>query len=200
MFTSSVPREGKSTAAMLVAMTSGQMGKSTVIVDCDLRLPQLDNLVGAENHELGLMSVLEGRCEVDDAVYKDTATGVHVLTSAGKERSRHINAADVLSSRRFETLIETLSETYDFVVLDTPPTLVVADARIVARQADAVVYIVRWDDTPRGAVMEGLKVLRSIGAPISGVVMTQVKEGRVASYAYHGYNYYKGKYRAYYRN
>ncbi len=86
----------------------------------------------------------------------------------------------------------------DLVILDTPPTLVVADARIISKLADAVVFAVRWDKTPRGAVIEGLKELRSIGAPIAGVVMTLVNEGRASKYSYDGYNYYKGKYRDYY--
>lgn len=199
MFTSSVPREGKSTTSMLVAMTSQQMGKSAIIVDCDLRLPQLAALVNAENRKFGLLSLLEGESDIEETVVKDKDTGLHILTTVNREKSGTMNAADVLSSSRFEKLIEKLSEIYDLVILDTPPALVVADARIVSRIADAVVYLVRWDDTPRGAVIEGLKELRSVNAPIAGVVMTQVNEGRAARYAYHGYNYYKGRYRSYYR-
>ena len=199
MFTSSVPREGKSTTSMLVAMTSQQMGKSAIIVDCDLRLPQLAALVNADNRKFGLLSLLEGESDIEETVVKDNDTGLHILTTVNREKSGMMNAADVLSSRRFEELIKKLSEVYDLVVLDTPPALVVADARIISRIVDAVVYLVRWDDTPRGAVMEGLKELRSVNAPIAGVVMTQVNEGRAARYAYHGYNYYKGQYRSYYR-
>ena len=198
MFTSSTPREGKSTSAMLIALTSRQMGKSAVIVDCDLRLPTLSKLMGAKGREFGLMSLLEGECEVGEAVYRDPETGLHVLTTVRHASNKNINAADILSSQKFEQLIGELSDLYDLVILDTPPTLVVADARIISKLADAVVFAVRWDKTPRGAVLEGLKELRSIGAPIAGVVMTLVNEGRASKYAYDGYNYYKGKYRDYY--
>ena len=198
MFTSSVPREGKSTSAMLVAQTSRQMGKSAVIVDCDLRLPTLARLTNAGEQGHGLMSVLEGSCEIDEAVFRDAETGLHVLTTVKHARNSNINAADILSSRKFEELIRKLSDLYDLVILDTPPTLVVADARIISKLADAVVYAVRWDKTPRDAVLEGLKELRSLDAPIAGVVMTLVNEGRASKYAYDGYNYYKGKYRDYY--
>jgi len=91
-----------------------------------------------------------------------------------------------------------LSEQYDLVILDTPPTLVVTDARIVSRIADAVVYAVRWDSTPRGAVIEGLKELKSIDAPITGIVVTMVNENRASKYTYDGYSYYRGQYRGYY--
>lgn len=198
MFTSSVPREGKSTSSMLVALTSRQMGKSAVIVDCDLRLPTLSNLMNATKHQHGLISVLEGSCEIDEAMFKDPDTGLHVLTTVAQERNSNVNAADILSSRKFENLISKLSEIYDLVILDTPPTLVVADARIISRLVDAVVYMVRWDKTPRGAVLEGLKDLRSLNAPIAGVVMTLVNEARASNYTYDGYSYYKGKYRDYY--
>ncbi len=198
MFTSSVPREGKSTSSMLVALTSRQMGKSAVIVDCDLRLPALARLLNANDGKPGLMSVLEGKAEISEAMFQDPETGLHVLMPRGSTAKAHINAADVLSSRRFSDLIEKLAEMYDLVILDTPPALVVTDARIVSSLADTVVYAVHWDKTPRDAVFEGLKELRSVNAPLAGIVMTMVNEDKASRYSYSGYSYYKGKYRDYY--
>ncbi len=198
MFTSSVPKEGKSTTSMLVALTSQQMGKSAVLVDCDLRKSVLANTITKDKLETGLMSVLEGTASVKDAVFRDVETGLHVLAAAPGEQSKSVNAADILSSKKFEALVKELTETYDLVILDTPPTLVVTDARIVSRLADSVVYVVRWDSTPRDAVLEGLKEMRSINAPITGVALTMVNEKRARRYSYDGYNYYKGKYREYY--
>ena len=198
MFTSSVPREGKSTSSMLVALTSRQMGKSAIIVDCDFRLPALARILNAADGKPGLMSLLEDQAEIEDAIFHDPDTGLHVLMSRGSGGHGNINAADVLSSRKFEELIRTLSEMYDLVILDTPPALVVTDARIVSKLADTVVYVVQWDKTPRDAVFEGLKELRSVNAPLAGVVLTHVNEGRASRYSYDGYSYYKGKYRDYY--
>ncbi len=198
MFTSSVPREGKTTSAMLMAMTSRQMGKSAIIVDCDLRMPSLAEMLEDIGKQPGLLSVIDGTASVNDAIYEEPTSGVHVLMTRARERKTSINAADVLSSRRFVYLIKALSEAYDLVILDTPPALVVTDARILSQLADAVVYAVRWDKTPRGAVLEGLKELRSVGAPIAGLVMTMINEARATKYSYDGYNYYKGKYKDYY--
>lgn len=200
MFTSSVPREGKTTSAMLTAMTSRQMGKSAVIVDCDLRVPALANMLKGTKKRAGLLSVLDGTTPIADAVYEEPDSGLHVLMTHAGERQGSINAADVLSSKRFEKLIKSLSESYDLVILDTPPALVVTDARILSKLVDAVVYAVCWDKTPRGAVLEGLKEMRSVDAPIAGLVMTLVNEARATKYSYDGYNYYKGKYRGYYVN
>lgn len=198
MFTSSVPREGKTTSAMLMAMTSNQMGKSAIIVDCDLRKPAIASMLTDAGERPGLLSVINGSVEVEEAIYVEPTSGVHVLTIPTSERRGSINAADVLSSRNFEKLVESLSKTYDRVILDAPPVLVVSDARILSRMVDAVVYAVRWDKTPRGAVLEGLKEMRMVGAPVAGVVMTLVNEARATKYTIDGYNYYKGRYRDYY--
>lgn len=201
MFTSSVPREGKSTTSTMMAMTSRQMGKSAIIVDCDLRMPALAKLLQVDDDQPGLLSVMEGTANVRDALFRDETTGLHFLMTKPSERAAQItNAADVLSSKKFHELVKNLSQQYDLVILDCPPTLVVTDARIVSRIADAVVYAVRWDATPRGAVLEGLKELKSVDAPIAGIVVTMVNESRATKYTYDGYSYYKGQYSDYYEN
>lgn len=198
MFTSSVPREGKSTTSALMALTSRQMGKSAVIVDCDLRRPALGKVLHVDEAEAGLLSVINGSAPIEDALHLDPDTGLHVLMTKASERNAKINAADVLASHRFRDLVTLLRSTYDIIILDTPPTLVVTDARIIAAMADAVVYAVRWDHTPRSAVLEGLRELTSVEAKITGLVMTMVNETKAAQYAYDGYGYHKGQYRDYY--
>lgn len=198
MFSSSVPREGKSTTSMLMALTSRQMGKSAIIVDCDLRMPALSKVLKVDDEQPGLLAVIDDTATVEEAIYKEPDTGLHVLMTRSAERNAKINAADVLASDKFKQLVEDLSKTYDLVVLDTPPTLVVTDARIVSALADAVVFAVRWDSTPRSAVQEGIRELISVRAQMTGVVMTQVNEQKASRYAYDGYSYYKGRYRDYY--
>lgn len=198
LFTSSVPREGKSTTSVLVAMTSRQMGKPSIIVDCDLRLPALARILDADDDDPGLLSWVEGSATLDEAIHIDPETGLHVLMTKPSEPRSNINAADILSSNRFEELISELRKRYDRVILDAPPTLVVADARILSAVADAVVYAVRWDHTPRGAVAEGLKELQNVNAPIAGIVLTLMNEAKASRYAYDGYSYYKGRYTDYY--
>lgn len=192
-FTSAVPREGKSTTAYLLALTCQQMGRSAIIVDCDLRLHSLSNLVQQDEEKPGLLSVVEGRARIEDAVVVDEGTGLHVLTAQGPERHAAPSAADTLSSEGFVRLVRRLSQTYDLVVLDTPPVLVVTDPRIIARVADAVVYAVRWDETPRDAVMEGLREMAGVSAPLAGLVLTMVDPQKVSG---DGYERYGEKYRS----
>jgi len=198
MFTSSVPREGKSTTSMLVALTSRQMGKSAIIVDCDLRLPSLARLLPATGHASGLLSLLEGTASLDEAIYRDEKSGLDVLMTVPSEPRSNVNAADILSSKKFADIIEDLKARYDLVIFDSPPTLVVADSRILSRLVDAIVYVIRWDSTPRGAVLEGLKELKAVNAPLIGIAFTMLNEARASKYSYEGYSYYRGKYKDYY--
>lgn len=198
MFTSSLPAEGKSTTAMLTAIASCQMGKSAIIVDCDLRLPFVAHLVSLNNKQPGLLSVLDGTASLQEAIYQDPKTGLHVLTAQPREsKAQQLNAADVLSSQRFKALIETLSQQYDLVLIDTPPALIVTDARAISPLVDAIVYVVRWNNTPRAAVLDGLKELATVQAPVTGVVLTLVDEAK-AMQTDGGYSYHKGGYKDYY--
>ena len=136
--------------------------------------------------------------KLEEAVYRDKESGLHVLMTKPSEPRSTVNAADILSSRRFDSLMKDLKEVYDVVILDTPPTLVVADPRILSAHADVIVYVVRWDHTPRGAVLDGLKELHNINAPVAGVAFSMVDEAKAARYAYEGYSYYRTQHKGYY--
>ena len=99
-----------------------------------------------------------------------------------------------MSSKRFGALIEDLRKRYDLILLDTPPVLLVSDAGVVGQYADAAVFTVRWDHTPRDAVMQGLKQMRELGVRLSGAVVTLIDQRRAARYSYsrYGYGYYAG--------
>lgn len=190
LFTSSVPGEGKSTTALLTALTGRQMGKSAIIVDCDLRKPASG---GAD-----LAAIIDGTLPLEAAIDADPETGLHRL--ATRHGAAHASPADILASPAFAALVRRLAEHYDLVILDAPPAVVVTDARVLSAISDAVVYAVRWGRTPCGAVLEGLKELRSVDAPIAGLVLTMLDEARAAKTTVDGYTYYRGRFRDYYRD
>jgi polysaccharide biosynthesis transport protein len=181
MFASSVAGEGKTTTAILTAVTSQQMERSAVIVDCDLRRGTLGRIFRRDPEQPGLFAALQGTAPIEEAVHVEPETGLHVLAP---ERIGHGlgNPADILASRRFQRLLSQLKARYDLVILDTPPVLAVADPRILAQSVDAVVYLVRWNGTRQGAVVEGLRDLHSVNAKIAGIAMTQVDERQAKKY------------------
>jgi Mrp family chromosome partitioning ATPase len=149
MFSSSLPMEGKTTTAMLAAITSRQMGRSAVIIDCDLRRQTLSSIFPTDDDRPGLFAVLEGTASLDDAVYVEPETGLHVLVP-GRAHDGHGNPADILASQRFQKLISELRARYDLVILDTPraaASLVSAWAAQRARdlEIDAAILATRAD-------------------------------------------------------
>lgn len=198
MITSSVPKEGKSSLSMLLALTSQNMGRKTIIVDCDFRLPALSTLVDVDHDKPGILSFMNGEASFEEALSRDEETGLDILMARRKEAKTLLNPADVLSSKTFETFVKDLRDKYDLVILDTPPVLAVSDPRIVSKTVDKVLYMVRWDSTERGPLVQGVKSLRAVKAPIAGAVLTQVNEAKAAQYAYDGYGYYGKSYGEYY--
>lgn len=199
LFTSTVPQEGKSTTAIVSAITSARMGKKVAVVDCDLRRPSLHAIAGTTGEDAaGLKRVLEGE-DLEQALWRDPDTGLAIL-SVGDSPSLTSNATEILSSARFHAILDRLRGSFDLVILDTPPILSVTDARILSSAADATVYCIRWDHTPREAVLEGLRELSLVNAPVTGVVMTRVDAARASSYGYSAYGsgYYRGSYTDHY--
>ncbi|MEC9347167.1 MAG: polysaccharide biosynthesis tyrosine autokinase [Pseudomonadota bacterium] len=196
LVTSSVPAEGKSTSAALLAHTVANTGKKVIIVDCDLRRPSLHKTLQITNDK-ALVDVLTGEISLQDAIQYAEDAGVYAL--AAKETAA--NAVDLLSSQTFSRVVETLSQEFDMVVLDTAPVLAVSDAMVLGRRADAVIYVVKWDDTPREVVASGLDKLRNSGVNVNGIILAQVNPKRQASYGYTygGSGYYYGRYKGYYK-
>lgn len=99
-----------------------------------------------------------------------------------------------------ERLLQGLRANYDMVIIDTPPMMAVADAAMIANMVDTSIYVVRWVETPREVVLQGLKQLTGFGIKLAGIVMTQVNLQEQAQFSYGDYGYYYGRYKDYYNN
>lgn len=197
LVTSSLPSEGKSTTAVLLAHAIANQGKKVVIIDCDLRRPSLHHTLKLDN-TVSVLEVLTGRSELGDAIQTDHPSGLHALPA----RETAAQAIDLLSSKAFERMVSQLREMYDMVVLDAAPTLAVSDALVISQLSDALLYVVKWDDTPREIVSSGIDRLKENGVRVTGAVLAQVNMSKQARYGYYysGASYYYGKYKNYYKN
>ena len=169
--------EGKSTTAVLMAIGFQRSGRRAVVVDCDLRRPRVAALLGKPPSGPGLWSVMGGWHTLEEAVRTSSADGPAVLP-AGSDTAPGYGDRDALASDRFAEVVEALRRRYDVVVLNAPPVLMTADARIIARAADAVLLVVRWNRTPREAAAEAVSSLEAAGAPLRGAVLSVVDERR----------------------
>ena len=178
MLVSSVPGEGKTTQSVALAETLAGMRKRVLLIEGDLRRRTLDRYFGAEEGRPGLVSAVAGRAELASAIHSDKESGIDVLLG---ERTK-INAADFFSSDRFQSTLHQLRQNYDVILIDTPPVLVVPDARLIAQYADAVLYVVRWGSTLRNAVRQGLAALASVNVKVTGLVLSQIDPGQAERY------------------
>jgi succinoglycan biosynthesis transport protein ExoP len=178
LVTSSLPAEGKSTAAMLLAASSATSGHKTVLLDCDLRQQAVSEAFGKK--QPGLSEVLRGTAELSDVIDIDPVTNVCVIPAG----SIVPNPADLLMSRRMHNLIAQLRNQFDYVVIDASPLLPVVDALALASMADKILVIVEWSRTSRANISEAFKVLRPEAARIAGIVLNKVDPKQLSHYGY----------------
>jgi polysaccharide biosynthesis transport protein len=188
MITSSQPREGKSTLAVCLTRMCAISGKRAVIIECDLRKPTVHRSFAVPQSP-GLTDFYRGEAQLKDIVHQDEATGASVIPSG----RLGVDPTKVLGSPEIRQLLAALAREYDLVVVDSPPLMAVSDARLLAPDMDACVFVVRWGRTHREVVCQGLKELLETGAHVSGVVISMVDPSKHASYGFgdSGY-YYKG--------
>ena len=191
--TSSLPGEGKTTTAFCLGRAMAMSGSRTVVVDCDVRRRNINRLLGQEP-AVGLMEVLAGKATLDQALVLDSASGAWFLPLARSS----FTPKDLFGGAAMASLLTELKSRFEFVLLDTAPVLPVADTRSLAPQADIVVFLTQWRRTPRRAVQAAFELLRSVGADISGVALTQVDVREQARYGYGDAGYYYRAYRKYY--
>tara|TARA_R100000322_G_scaffold75912_3_gene47523 strand:+ start:2758 stop:4875 length:2118 start_codon:yes stop_codon:yes gene_type:complete len=169
MVTSSHPGEGKSTTAMGLAQMAALAGKSVIVVDGDLRRSRLAETFGWDV-EYDFADFILETADLPETIHLDSDMGVHFL-AAGTPCQE---AADDLSEDWLRPLMAELKRCYDLVIIDTPPLVNVADGLVFGAVAESIIYVVRWDDTRRTAVRDGLDALSEVGLRPTGIVLNQV--------------------------
>ena len=191
--TSALPGEGKTTTAVCLAISAAQAGLKVVIVDCDIRRRNVSRLLGVDA-DLGLLDVLDGSKSLSEVLLKGEASGAWVLPIA----KRDFTPREVFNTPEMSALLSRLREDFDMVILDTAPVLAVAETRVLASQADAVVFLARWRKTPAKAAEAALRSLEQSEATVAGAVLTQVDVQEQARYGYGDPGYYYSAYKGYY--
>ena len=148
-----------------------------------MRKPSICNRFDIPPYHPGLANLIAGSENFNDCIYHDDISGLTVMPCG----QRPSNPLELLSSPRFSELLNELKQSYDRIIIDTPPVQSVSDGLIIAQQSDAVIYIVRSDDTRIGVAQEGIDRLVRANAKIAGVVLNQVDTKKISAADYHGY-------------
>lgn len=168
--TSTLPYEGKTSLAVMLAMIAAKSGERVCIVDCDLRRPSVHKAYGIGNAR-GLQDYLTGDSGMDDIIYRRDPSGVHLVTA----KAVPTYSLTLLTSGRMEKLIGDLREQYDLIILDAPSSLAFADARVLARMVDQLLYVVAWNSTRRAGVLSSLKAYSDMRYASLALVLNKVE-------------------------
>ncbi len=195
MSTSALPGEGKTTQSISLAHNLSGLGKSVLLIEGDLRRRAFTEYFEVPKGHGGVVSVMTGDTTLTDALVHHSRMKIDILTG---EKS-NINAADIFSSEKFKEFLATVRRTYDYIIIDTPPVLVVPDARVIGQSVDAVVFTTAWDRTPKAQVVEALRQLTSVNVHVTGLVLGQIDPKGMKRYGYGGkYGGYTGQGKGYY--
>lgn len=186
LFTSATPSEGKTTVATNLACVLAQGGERVLIIDADLRRPNVHHRFGL-NGRVGLTTLLTGATSFEESLQKvPEIPNLDVLPSGPVPPL----PTEMLSSEAMHALLAKCSDLYSHVVIDSPPILSVTDGVILARDADAVVLVVRHGKSSKQIVRRARDLLIRSGAPITGVVLNAVDLRSPEYYGYYGYSSY----------
>ncbi|ATG48578.1 GumC family protein [Celeribacter ethanolicus] len=179
MLSSSLPGEGKTTVSFALAQNFVGLGKKVLLIEGDIRRRVFSQYLDVKDAK-GIMAVLAGEISLEEAVMHDPVMKADILIS----EPSNVNAADILSSERFADFLETARKAYDMVIIDTPPVLVVPDARVVAQHADTVLFTVHWDKTTKTQVRDALRMFETVGVSVTGLVLNQIDPKGMKHYGY----------------
>jgi capsular exopolysaccharide synthesis family protein len=186
MITSSGPGEGKSTISANLASVMAQSGNKTLLIDCDLRKPNIHKMFGLSNVN-GLSNLLVEEIEIEKAVQHGPIENLNILTSG----TMPPNPAELLGSEKMKNFINSLRKYFDYIILDTPPVVVVTDAQLISRISDGCLLVVSSRQVERDAAVKAKELLLKVNAKIIGVVLNKVEKGAKGGYKYY-YHYYYG--------
>jgi succinoglycan biosynthesis transport protein ExoP len=190
LVTSSLPGEGKSTVAANLAFALSHV-KKTLLIDADMRRPQLGQILGVPPSTPGLSSLVAGELGADKCVFSVKGSDLRVLTSGRVPP----NPLELLSAHRFVEVMERLKGLFEAIVIDSAPVQMVSDPLVISQVASAVLYVVKADDTPYPVARQGIRRLRRVNAHILGVVLNQLDVAKAEKY----YGEYSGYGSRYYR-
>ncbi|MCH9698322.1 MAG: polysaccharide biosynthesis tyrosine autokinase [Gammaproteobacteria bacterium] len=187
VITSSVPGEGKSTVSSNIAMSLGDTHK-VLLIDADLRRPRVSGAMELESKNKGLSELITQKIEPEDCYYQVGDNNLYVMPIGNAPE----NPLDLISSKVLYQTLTSLSEIFDYIIIDSPPVMAVSDALILSTYANGVIYVVKAEATPFPVVQEGLSKVRQANPRIIGGVFNDVphKKGGKNKFDYYSDSHY----------
>jgi len=180
--TSTLPGEGKSFVSSNLSLTFANHGEKTLLIDADLRLPNVARSLQLEN-DFGLLDHIEKGVALDEVIIKEVYPNLDVLPSGGKSK----NPTQVLNSAQFEAMFADLRDRYDRIVVDSPPLAAVSDALNLLPLVDGTLYIIKFNTVKRKTAVVNVRRLWESNTPVFGAILNNITSS-LSSYYYSHYS------------
>jgi capsular exopolysaccharide synthesis family protein len=191
LVTSTVPSEGKSFMTTNLALTYAMHAERVLLVDCDLRMPNIAKSLGREINDQGLMTHLREGRPFEECIVKDYYPGLDVMPTGGRTN----NPTQIFNSREFADFVTRMRQQYDRVFIDSPPLGAVSDALSLLPNVDGVLYVIKFNTVKRKVAKVNLTRLMQGNVPVFGAILNQIS---LASASYYYTHYYDKSYHNYY--
>jgi polysaccharide biosynthesis transport protein len=182
LVTSALDNEGKTTLAANLAQSLATLGIRTLLIDGDLRNPQLTRSL-CPHADAGLLEVAMGRATPERAILVDHSTGLSILPSTAVKQADIIT--DLMFSERIVDVLDHLRHHYELIIVDSPPLVPLVDGRALAELADRIILALAWDQTPGEVLSHTINLLSPVSDRIMGTVLTRVDLSRLQFYDYY---------------
>lgn len=193
--TSCMPNEGKSSVTMNLGLALAESGKKVLIIDADMRKSILTGRYKIQHAELGLSHYLSGQCSAEEVKSKTNYENLHMIVSGPVPP----NPSELLSHHRLKKLLDEMKESYDYIIIDSPPLGSVADALIAGRLSDGILLVIESEAVSYKYAQKIKKQLEMAECKILGVVLNKVNLKKREYYGRY-YGKYYGKYYGGYHN
>lgn len=179
--TSSIPNEGKSSISINLARALSIAGNKVLLIDADLRAPSIHRYINVRNMGVGFSSVLSGQVDINEVIYQYKPLEINVILSGPIPP----NPSELLMREKTQEILTQLKEKYDYIIIDTPPSVMVSDAKIISRVSDGTLFVVRHKFTDRNVVKDVIKQLQGPDQKVLGIVFNNYEtSGSDTTYTY----------------
>lgn len=191
LITSTTPSEGKSFVTTNLALTYSIHGQRTLLIDADLRIKSVGKSLDVDDSKDGIVSHFENGQSLDSCIRKEVYPNLDVLCAGGRAK----NPTQILNDVKFEQMIQGLRDSYDRIIIDTPPVAAVSDALNILSLVDGVIFVIKFNAVKRRTVKSNLRRVVEANVPVFGAVLNQIS---VAAASYYYTNYYDNAYSQYF--
>jgi exopolysaccharide transport family protein len=182
LVTSALDGEGKTTLAANLAVSHATLGIKTLLIDGDLRNPELTRSL-SPNADAGLLEVATGQVPLEQVLLLDRSTGLSILPSAAMRD--HDTITELMFSQQMSDLIDRFRQHFELIIIDSPPLVPLVDGRALAELSDRIILALAWDQTPEDVVAHTIDLLSPVYDRLLGTVLTRVDLRRLRFYDYY---------------